>query len=1276
MSWARRATPPGLLDLGLALVSEEDMLGVSCCWSEQGIEAGQVGLRLITKGDRQTTVSKEWSVGASNIVDGRTYVKHLLSMGKTEEAIEFAQKFIPSAVQNNVTIGKELSKEGNLDHKLNLTNTSDDFNTETETAIAPVWVLLPGLPIHFFDMAALALVCKPLGKILGIDPTTMNKSRPHVARVRVEMDLMAPLIHKLFIGTSTVVGKEDEGFYQTVEYERIPYYCSRCFKQGHTAEKCKLEEENHYDAEKMRKGKHILTEEPPNQLKPTRRGRSRSRAPPSTQHQQMVYVPKTLGLNTQPSQLYEGQTSKGQNTEKNKTDPKKNDFQVVHKKQFPKQTASHSNKTSPAIENHNAKEPEPIALKQFALTPTIGLIPKPPTHEGHKHPANSQPLDVFNTFEVLQQLNMEHTGLNPKASEFHPSTIPGANTIPSKNGVPLAELDPDPKSGEDDIEELPIQGKEPPKLNPLSHLLGRNLEKPELPPLPKQLINGFHTCVECKVWIFWKDTYSIDLLTNEEQVVFVKATQLSSCRNSVIAFVYAKTKSWLRKDLWNSLVLFAQSHDNATPWAVVGDFNCSLRLEEKLGGLPMSLSASWDFQQCIMDCGLLEAEEVYQQEDSEENLLKLKAITAQYTHQLHLEEMFWKQKAHIQWIEGGDRNSKYFHSLVKDRRRKLYIHKIKGHDGHWIEDHQQISSQAIDFFQKLFSEESRGTIDYSSLACISPRITDEDNQQLVASPSLEEVKDAVFSLNPNSAAGLVILSLLNATVVLNLIENQLNMCLPKEMWLELSGIIFVTCLVNVPRLIFKVRQDAVEAVCHKWPKLSNSINDWKAIFTLSGNISKAFHFKESLWQNPPVDTVKINVSLCSDTNGHGLTAMARDSKGIFQYAYWLANQSSVLVGTIELLVIMLQWCLSAGFQLNEVDRIFEYKDVPNRDKVKLVAIKLHGRASAWWEQMWRSREKKGKPKINDWENCSLGNLLRCLAGNKAKQWDLALPQAEFAYNRSTSRTTGMSPFQVVYDWNPTGVLDLAPIPRVGRFHPRAEEMAEHLKEIHEQVRSKIEESNNRYKAQVDKHRRQVLFDVGDFVWAVLTKDRFPVGEWHIVTLTVDADLGEVSCYLDGNFDGYQTGLPLHTGSCVWEQGTEVWVGIRPPIDLDAFGRSDSEAANSKMQIMDVFLWGRCLTEDEIATLPGAIVTAEYNMINLLDHNFQWTDSPTRASVLCPKIVDDWESDPADVDLYDRDDVDWDGQYSSGRRRRSERDSVVVLDVDLFTRRLRKPSLET
>ncbi|XP_022987996.1 calpain-type cysteine protease DEK1-like [Cucurbita maxima] len=175
------------------------------------------------------------------------------------------------------------------------------------------------------------------------------------------------------------------------------------------------------------------------------------------------------------------------------------------------------------------------------------------------------------------------------------------------------------------------------------------------------------------------------------------------------------------------------------------------------------------------------------------------------------------------------------------------------------------------------------------------------------------------------------------------------------------------------------------------------------------------------------------------------------------------------------------------------------------------------------------------------------------------------------------------------------------------------------------------------------------------------------GRWHIVTMTIDVDLGEATCYLDGGFDGYQTGLPLNVGDNIWEQGTEMWVGVRPPTDIDIFGRSDSEGAESKMHIMDVFLWGRSLTEDEIASLHAAMSSTDFNMLDFTEDNWEWADSPSR--------VDEWDSDPADVDLYDRDDVDWDGQYSSGRKRRLERDGVV-LDVDSFTRKFRRPRTET
>ena len=44
---------------------------------------------------------------------------------------------------------------------------------------------------------------------------------------------------------------------------------------------------------------------------------------------------------------------------------------------------------------------------------------------------------------------------------------------------------------------------------------------------------------------------------------------------------------------------------------------------------------------------------------------------------------------------------------------------------------------------------------------------------------------------------------------------------------------------------------------------------------------------------------------------------------------------------------------------------------------------------------------------------SLGNILRILVYQNTKQWDLALAQAEFAYNDTPNRSTGMSPFQIV-----------------------------------------------------------------------------------------------------------------------------------------------------------------------------------------------------------------------------------------------------------------------
>jgi hypothetical protein len=57
-------------------------------------------------------------------------------------------------------------------------------------------------------------------------------------------------------------------------------------------------------------------------------------------------------------------------------------------------------------------------------------------------------------------------------------------------------------------------------------------------------------------------------------------------------------------------------------------------------------------------------------------------------------------------------------------------------------------------------------------------------------------------------------------------------------------------------------------------------------------------------------------------------------------------------------------------------------------------------------------------------NRSLGDLLRSLVTEHHSSWDSILPQAEFAYNDSVNRSTGRSPFQVVYGMQSRGASEL------------------------------------------------------------------------------------------------------------------------------------------------------------------------------------------------------------------------------------------------------------
>lgn len=63
---------------------------------------------------------------------------------------------------------------------------------------------------------------------------TLTHTKPQFARVCIELDLSKPLDHKIWIGTSS-----EDGFWQSVEYEKLPKLCSHCSLQGHEESFCR-----------------------------------------------------------------------------------------------------------------------------------------------------------------------------------------------------------------------------------------------------------------------------------------------------------------------------------------------------------------------------------------------------------------------------------------------------------------------------------------------------------------------------------------------------------------------------------------------------------------------------------------------------------------------------------------------------------------------------------------------------------------------------------------------------------------------------------------------------------------------------------------------------------------------------------------------------------------------------------------------------------------------------------------------------------------------------
>ncbi|XP_019166699.1 PREDICTED: uncharacterized protein LOC109162453 [Ipomoea nil] len=381
---------------------------------------------------------------------------------------------------------------------------------------------------------------------------------------------------------------------------------------------------------------------------------------------------------------------------------------------------------------------------------------------------------------------------------------------------------------------------------------------------------------------------TVSIVEVRQQVVTIKIESAEWEKEAYVSFVYASCNVRERRELWDCLENLAKGEIGQNSWAVMGDFNCILRVEEKKGGTPYRIAKSKEFQECIDRAMLSEVayyggtytwwngregdqavwkqldrclvnnkwedgrktytqylskaysdhspmvvnmeaqikmgrkpfiflnvwsdheqfmavvkgvwsqeiqgnamfrlktklknlrmelkkwnwetfgnifEKVKEQEEkmetvekglqndpSENNLILYKKTQAEMKKALTVEEKYWQQKAHMQWVVEGEKNTRYFHGMVRERRRKQTIHKIKNEKGKWVEEQEQIANLAVGFYQKLFEAEET-QLDLTNFECLQERVTEEENGKLVQIPSMEEIRSCIFNMNPNSSPG-------------------------------------------------------------------------------------------------------------------------------------------------------------------------------------------------------------------------------------------------------------------------------------------------------------------------------------------------------------------------------------------------------------------------------------------------------------------------------------------------------------------------------------------
>ncbi|KAM0873538.1 hypothetical protein ACQ4PT_037996 [Festuca glaucescens] len=125
-------------------------------------------------------------------------------------------------------------------------------------------------------------------------------------------------------------------------------------------------------------------------------------------------------------------------------------------------------------------------------------------------------------------------------------------------------------------------------------------------------------------------------------------------------------------------------------------------------------------------------------------------------HEMHdlfeKEEIMFRQRSRQDWLQAGDRSTKFFQNRASHRRRKNTVISLRQIDGSLCKTDEGMRHMALAFYNCLYSSEGSTNSD-QVLNLIQSFVTDEMNVSLTAPLSDTEIEEALLQMGPTKAPG-------------------------------------------------------------------------------------------------------------------------------------------------------------------------------------------------------------------------------------------------------------------------------------------------------------------------------------------------------------------------------------------------------------------------------------------------------------------------------------------------------------------------------------------